>query len=114
MFLKQGKQWAVLLEQSQSHYLVHDSNDRVVFLERSEIDNNDIFTLDKKQMDARDKEILALARAKYPTASSDLMALLKWFSRSTDHGRTTDEKQDKRMREIEDRLSKIEAKLDKK
>ena len=92
-----------------ANVLVIETSSGIQMIERHQA--KDVLHFDRSDIDARDQEILSLARAKYPRAKSDLMALVKWMTRSSDHGLSADKSQDVKIANIEKRLDKLEQQV---
>lgn len=69
------------------------------------------YTVSDTEIEAFDPDtarLLTLIRHKYPQASSDTEAILKFIQRSTMHGEREDNTQDAELEDLKDRVSKLE------
>lgn len=62
----------------------------------------------KAELDPVSQELIAMARAKYPNAKSDLGAVVKLMQRSMIHGKESDSAQDRTLKQMQRRIDDLE------
>jgi hypothetical protein len=85
------------------------STDEVVNQRSSQVRSRDLEMSD--DLDPLSAQLVAMARARYPSARSDLGAIVKLVQRSILHGEEADRDHDRRLKSMERRIVDLEREL---